>query len=83
VLRKDGEDQLDRSCKGWSSTQRKGIYYIKYIRGKTNWIGYILRRNVFLKHIIEGKTEGRTEVTGREGRICKQLLDCFKEKRRY
>jgi len=31
----------------------------------------------------EGQIEGRTEVTGRRGRRCKQLLDDLKEKRRY
>jgi hypothetical protein len=31
----------------------------------------------------EGKLEGRIEMTARRGRRCKQLLDNFKEKRRY
>jgi len=31
--------------------------------------------NCFLKHVTEGKTEGRIKVTGRQGRRCKQLLD--------
>jgi hypothetical protein len=30
-----------------------------------NWIGHILRRNCLLKHVIEGKLEGRIEMTGR------------------
>jgi len=42
---------------------------------KVNWIGHILYRNCLLKHVIEGKREGRIEVTGRPGRRCKQLLD--------
>ena len=25
---------------------------------KANWIGHILRKNCFLKHVIEGKLEG-------------------------
>jgi hypothetical protein len=29
-------------------------------RSRSNWIGYILRRNGLLKHVIEGKIEGRT-----------------------
>jgi hypothetical protein len=37
-------------------------------RRKANWIGLILRRNCLLKHIIEGKIEGRMEVTERQGR---------------
>jgi hypothetical protein len=42
-----------------------------------------LRRNCFLKHVIEGKTEGRIEVTGRRGRRRKQVLYDLKEKREY
>jgi hypothetical protein len=33
--------------------------------------------------VIEGKLEGRIEVTGRRGRRRKQLLDDLKEKRGY
>jgi hypothetical protein len=33
--------------------------------------------------VIEGKLEGRIEITGRRGRWRKQLLDDLKEKRRY
>ena len=42
-------------------------------------IGHILRRNCLLKHVIEGKLEGRIKVIGRRGRRRKQLLDDFKE----
>jgi hypothetical protein len=40
-------------------------------RRKTTWICHMLRKNCLLKCIIEGKTEGRLEVTGRRGRRCK------------
>jgi hypothetical protein len=33
--------------------------------------------------VIEGKLEGRIEITGRRGRRRKQLLDDLKEKRIY
>jgi hypothetical protein len=52
-------------------------------RRKANCIGHILRRNCPLKHVIEGKLEGRIEVTGRRGRRRKQLLDDLKEKGIY
>jgi hypothetical protein len=52
-------------------------------RLQANWIGHILLRNCPLKHAIEGKLEGRTEMMGRRGRRSKQLLDDLKEKRRY
>jgi hypothetical protein len=33
---------------------------------RANWIGHSLRGNCILKHVIEGKVEGRIEVTGDE-----------------
>jgi hypothetical protein len=39
--------------------------------------------NCFLKHVIEGKIEGKLEVRGRRGGKCKQLLDDLKETREY
>jgi hypothetical protein len=41
------------------------------VRIKANWIGHILCINCLLKHVIEGKLEGRMEMTGRRGRWCK------------
>jgi hypothetical protein len=51
-------------------------------RRNANWIGHILRRNCLPKHVIEGKLEGRIEMTRRRGRRRKQLLDDLTEKRR-
>jgi len=42
-----------------------------------------LHRNSLLKHVIEGRIEGKTEVMGRQRKRHKQLLDNLKEKRRY
>jgi hypothetical protein len=61
--------------------ERNMLHTIK--RRKANWIGHILRRNCLLKHVIEGKLEGRIEKMGRRGRRRKLLLDDVKEKRRY
>jgi hypothetical protein len=44
-------------------------------RRKANCLGHILRRNCLLKSVIEGKLDGRIEMTGRQGRRRKQLLD--------
>jgi hypothetical protein len=52
-------------------------------RRKANRIGHMLRRNCLLKHVIEGKLEERIEMTGRQGRRRKQLLDDLTEKRTY
>ena len=50
-------------------------------RTKVKRIGHSWRRNCLLKHVIEGKIEGRIEVTGRLGRRREQLLDDVKETR--
>jgi hypothetical protein len=38
-------------------------------------MGHILRRNCLLKQVIEGKIKGQIEVTRRQGRRRKKLLD--------
>ena len=50
---------------------------------KTNWFGYILRRNCFLTHVIEGRIEGRIDVTRKRGKRCKQILNDLKKTRGY
>ena len=45
------------------------------IKRKANWIGHILHRNWLLKQVIEGKIKGQIEVTRRQGRRRKKLLD--------
>jgi len=46
---------------------------------KANGIDHILRRDCLIKHVIEGKQ--KEDVTGRRGRIHKQLLGDLKETR--
>jgi hypothetical protein len=48
-------------------------------RSVANWIGHILRKNCFLKHVFEGKIDRRIEVMKRPGRRRKQLLDGLKK----
>jgi hypothetical protein len=50
---------------------------------KVKWIGHILRRNCLLQQVIEGKIQGGIEVTGRQGRRRRKLLDNLKERRGY
>ena len=52
-------------------------------RRKDNWIGHILHRNCLVKHVFEGRMEGRVDLTGRRGRRSKQLLDDLKETKGY
>ena len=61
--------------------QRNILHEIR--KRKANWIGHILRRNCFLKQVTEGKIQGGIEVTGRQGRRCRKLLDDLKESRGY
>jgi hypothetical protein len=53
------------------------------IKRKANWIGHILRRNCLLKHVIEGKIKGQIEVTRRQERRRKKLLNDLKDRRGY
>jgi hypothetical protein len=50
---------------------------------KTNWIGHNLRRNCLLQRAIEEYIKEEIEVTGRQGRRRKKLLDDLKERRGY
>ena len=43
-------------------------------RRKVDWICHNSRSTSILKYILEGKMEGKIEVTRRRGRRCKQLL---------
>ena len=61
--------------------ERKLLQTIK--RRKANWFGHILRRNCFLKHVIDGKIEGKIEVMERRRRRRKQQVNYFTEKRGY
>ena len=60
------------------------IYITIYIRKrKANWIGHILRRNCLLQRVTKGKIQRGKEVTGRQGKRRRKLLDDLKEKRGY
>jgi hypothetical protein len=61
--------------------QRNILHEIR--KRKANWIGHISRRNCLLQRVIEGKIQGRIEVTGRQGRRRRMLLDDLREKRGY
>ena len=43
----------------------------------------LLGKSSLPKHVIQGKIRGKIDLTGRQGRRRVQLLDNFKEKRRY
>ena len=81
VLIKDGDNQLEQSCKNEAVLYSLGLKehptYIK--QRKAKWIGHILYGKCLLKHVT-GRQTGGTRIRGRR---CKQLLDELKEIRRY
>ena len=61
--------------------QRNILHEIR--KRKANWTGHILHRNCLLQRVTEGKTQEGIEVTGRQGRRRRKLLDDLKERRGY
>ena len=61
--------------------QRNILHEIR--KRKANWIGHILGRNCLLQRVTEGKIQGGIEVTGRQGRRRRKLLDDLKKRRGY
>jgi hypothetical protein len=61
--------------------EKRNILHIKIM--KANWIGHNLHGSCLLKHIVVGKIEEGIEVTTRQGRRRKQLLDDLKETKGY
>jgi hypothetical protein len=61
--------------------QRNILHEIR--KRKANWIGHILRTNFLLQRVTEGKIHGGIEVTRRQGRRRRKLLDDLKEMRGY
>jgi hypothetical protein len=61
---KDGEDQLDRSCKEEEilrrvKEERNIIHTLK--RRRADWVGDILRRNGLLKDVIKERRRNRSD----------------------
>jgi hypothetical protein len=61
--------------------QRNILHEIR--KRKANWIDHILRRNCLLQWVTEGKIQEGIEVTERQGRRHRKLLDGLKERRGY
>jgi hypothetical protein len=61
--------------------QRNILHEIR--KRKANWIGHVLHRNCLLQRVIKGKIQRGIEVTGRQGRRRRKLLDDHKERRGY
>jgi hypothetical protein len=61
--------------------QRNILHEIR--KRKANWLGHVLRQNCLLKQVIEGKIKGEIEVTRRQGRRRKKLLNDLTDRRGY
>jgi hypothetical protein len=61
--------------------QRSILHEIR--KRKANLIGHILIRNCILQRVTEGKIQGGIEVTGRQGRRRRKVLDELKEEKGY
>jgi hypothetical protein len=61
--------------------QRNVLHEI--LKRKASWIGHILHRNCLLERVTERKIQRRIEVTGRQGRRRRKLVDDLKERRGY
>ena len=65
-------------------TDKEQRYILHEIsKRKANWIGHNLCRNYLLQQVIEGKIKGGIEVTGRQGKRRRKLLDDLKERTGY
>jgi hypothetical protein len=67
--------------KYYKGSRRKEISYEQQKEERITELATSCVGTAFLKQVIEGKLEGRIDVTGRRGRNRKQLLDDLKEKR--
>jgi hypothetical protein len=68
------------ACPSYSSSiNMKMIMPIQF----ANWTGHILRRNCLPQRVSKGKIQGGIEVTERQGRRRRNLLDDLKERRGY
>jgi hypothetical protein len=73
-------EELSRKYKIRRIFMSKSFNKIDLNRRLCNWIGHILRRNCLLRHVVGGKIEGRMDVTGRQGRRPKQLLNNLRKR---
>jgi len=82
VLEKDGEDRLDRSCEKWSANcSPGGAKYRTYNNTKEGQLDWShITQELPSNACIEGKLNGRIDVTRKRGRRRKLLLDDLKEK---
>jgi hypothetical protein len=65
------------------SVKEQRIILHEIRKRKANSFSHILRQNCLLQRVTEGKIQRGIEVTGRQGRRRRNLLDDLKERRGY
>jgi hypothetical protein len=68
---------IDLYFRRLKNCEKRNIVHVK--RKRANWISHILSKNCLLKHVIEGKIEGKGTRRIRH----KQLVDDLKKTRKY
>jgi hypothetical protein len=64
-------------------SRSRGISYMKYVNVRRNGLVTFFLETAFYKRVVEGKIQGGIDVTGRQGRRSRKLLDDLKERRGY
>jgi hypothetical protein len=64
-------------------TRSRGISYMKYVNGRRTGLVTFYIETAFYNGVTKGKIQGGIEVTGRQGRRRRKLLDDLMERRGY
>jgi hypothetical protein len=64
-------------------SRSRGISYMKYVNGRQTGLVTFCVRNCLPQLVTEGKIQGGIEVTGRQGRRHRKLLNDLKGRRGY
>ena len=64
-------------------SKSRGITYMKYVNGRRTGLVIFCVETAFYNGLLKGRYKGGIEVTGRQGRRRKKLLDDLKERRGY
>jgi hypothetical protein len=62
-------------------SRSREISYMKYVNGRRNELVTFYVETAFLQRVTEEKIQGEIEVTDRQGRRRRKLLDDLKERR--
>jgi hypothetical protein len=64
-------------------SRSREISYMKYVNGRQTGLVTLCVETAFYKGLLKERYKGRYEVTGRQGRRRRKLMDGLKESREY